>query len=76
MGMPPLGPISEVDASEVTKSSAHHESSPLPSQYEYCRPELLGDYTKDQFKSFEHHHDRPVVTPKVKTCYRENRISG
>ncbi len=27
--------------------------------------DLLGDYSKDQFRVFEHHINRPVATPKV-----------
>ncbi len=28
--------------------------------------DLLGDYSKDQFRVFEHHINRPVATPKVR----------
>ncbi len=72
---PALGVLVEGEVSPTVGTSSSSATSPpkggggghspLPCQYDYCRPELLGDYTKEQLQAFEHHQNRPVVVPKV-----------
>lgn len=65
---PSLGSISEDGAAAAAASSPpkNGQAGPsLPLQYEYQRPDLLGEYTRAEFQAFQHHHNRPVVVPKV-----------
>jgi len=47
---------------------------PLPLQYIYQRPELLGSYSESEFTQFASHALRPVVEPKKEKEYRIAQI--